>query len=32
MIIVNLDDPAELDDLLDARGYQEFLIQETEVD
>jgi glycine cleavage system H protein len=32
MIIVNLDDPAELDDLLDARGYQEFLIQEAEVD
>jgi glycine cleavage system H protein len=32
MIIVNLDDPAELNDLLDARGYQEFLIQEAEVD
>jgi glycine cleavage system H protein len=32
MIIVDLDDPAELDDLLDARGYQEFLIQEAEVD
>ncbi len=32
MIIVNLDDPAELDDLLDARGYHEFLIQEAEVD
>ena len=32
MIIVDLDDPEELDDLLDARGYQEFLIQEAEVD
>ena len=32
MIIVDLEDPAELDDLLDARGYQEFLIQEAEVD
>ena len=32
MIIVDLDDTAELDDLLDARGYQEFLIQEADVD
>jgi glycine cleavage system H protein len=32
MIIVDLEDPTELDDLLDARGYQEFLIQEAEVD
>jgi glycine cleavage system H protein len=32
MIIVDLEDPAELDDLLDARGYHEFLIQEAEVD
>jgi len=32
MIIVDLDDPAELDELLDAKGYQEFLIQEAEVD
>ena len=32
MVIVDLEDPEELDDLLDARGYQEFVIQETEVD
>ncbi len=32
MIIVDLEDPAELDELLDAKGYQEFLIQEAEVD
>lgn len=32
MIIVDLEDPTELDDLLDARGYHEFLIQEAEVD
>jgi glycine cleavage system H protein len=32
MIIVDLEDPEELDDLLDARGYQEFVIQEAEVD
>jgi len=32
MIIVDLDDPVELDELLDAKGYQEFLIQEAEVD
>jgi len=32
MIIVDLEDPAELDDLLDVRGYQEFVIQEAEVD
>ena len=32
MIIVDLEDPTELDDLLDAKGYQEFLVQETEVD
>jgi len=32
MIIVDLEDPTELDDLLDARGYREFLIQEAEVD
>ena len=31
MIIVDLEDPTELDDLLDARGYHEFLIQEAEV-
>jgi glycine cleavage system H protein len=30
--IVDLEDPEELDDLLDARGYQEFVIQEAEVD
>jgi glycine cleavage system H protein len=32
MIIVSLEDPEELDDLLDVRGYQEFVIQEAEVD
>ncbi len=32
MIIVDLEDPEELDELLDARGYQEFVIQEAEVD
>ncbi len=32
MIIVDMEDPEELDDLLDARGYQEFVIQEAEVD
>jgi glycine cleavage system H protein len=32
MIIVDLEDPSELDDLLDVRGYQEFVIQEAEVD
>jgi glycine cleavage system H protein len=32
MVIVNMDDPEELDDLLDVRGYQEFVIQEAEAD
>jgi glycine cleavage system H protein len=32
MIIVDLEDPEELDELLDVRGYQEFVIQEAEVD
>jgi glycine cleavage system H protein len=32
MIIVNLEDLEELDDLLDVRGYQEFVIQEMEAD
>ncbi len=32
MIIVDLDDPSELDELLDAKAYQEFLIQEAEED
>jgi glycine cleavage system H protein len=32
MVIVDLEDPTELDDLLDAKGYHEFLIQEAEVD
>ena len=32
MIIVDLEDPQELDDLLDVREYQEFVIQEAEVD
>jgi glycine cleavage system H protein len=31
MIIVEIDDPEELDDLLDQRGYQDFVIQEGEV-
>jgi glycine cleavage system H protein len=32
MVIVNMDDPEELDDLLDMRGYQEFVIREAEAD
>jgi hypothetical protein len=32
MIIVDIDDLAELDDLLDTRGYQDFVIREAEVD
>jgi glycine cleavage system H protein len=32
MIIVGIDDPAELDDLLDVGDYQEFVIREAEVD
>ena len=32
MIIVDLEDLEELDDLLDVRGYQEFVIQEMEAD
>jgi glycine cleavage system H protein len=32
MIIVNMDDPDELEELLDTRGYQDFVIEETEVD
>jgi glycine cleavage system H protein len=32
MIIVNMDDPEEIEDLLDTRGYQDFVIEETEVD
>jgi glycine cleavage system H protein len=32
MIIVNMDDPEELEDLLDTRGYQDFVIEETGVD
>ncbi|MDA8124168.1 MAG: glycine cleavage system protein GcvH [Deltaproteobacteria bacterium] len=32
MIIVEMDDQEELDDLLDMRGYQDFVIQEGEVD
>ena len=32
MVIVEIDDPEELDDLLDMRGYQDFVIQEGEVD
>ncbi|MEK6654996.1 MAG: glycine cleavage system protein GcvH [Thermodesulfobacteriota bacterium] len=32
MIIVEMDDLEELDDLLDARGYQDFVIREAEVD
>ncbi|MBU0575008.1 MAG: glycine cleavage system protein GcvH [Proteobacteria bacterium] len=32
MIIVEMDDLEELDDLLDTRGYQDFVIREAEVD
>jgi len=32
MIIVEMDDLEELDDLLDTRDYQDFVIQEAEVD
>jgi glycine cleavage system H protein len=32
MIIVNMDDPEEMDELLDTRGYQEFVIREAEAD
>jgi glycine cleavage system H protein len=32
MIIVEIGDPEELDDLLDQHGYQDFVIQEGEVD
>jgi len=32
MIVVEMEDLEELDDLLDASGYQEFVIQEAEVD
>ncbi len=32
MIVIDIADPAELDDLLDLKGYQDFLAQETEID
>ena len=32
MIIVEMDDQGDLDDLLDTRGYQDFLIQEMDVE
>ena len=32
MIVMEIEDPAELDDLLDVKGYQEFLILEAEAD
>lgn len=32
MVVVELEDPEELDDLLDTKGYQEFVIQEGEDD
>jgi hypothetical protein len=32
MIIVDMGDPEELEELLDTRGYQDFVIQEAEVD
>ena len=32
MILVEMDDLEELDDLLDTRGYQDFVIREAEVD
>ncbi|MCX7982870.1 MAG: glycine cleavage system protein GcvH [Syntrophales bacterium] len=32
MIVIEMKDPSELDDLLDAQGYQDFIIQEVEGD
>lgn len=32
MVIVEMDDPEELEDLLDTNGYQEYVIQESEAD
>ena len=32
MIVVEMDDLAELDELLDTRSYQDFVVQEAEVD
>jgi glycine cleavage system H protein len=32
MMVIDIADPAELDDLLDMKGYQDFLAQETEID
>jgi len=32
MIVMEIEDPAELDDLMDVKGYQEFLILEAEAD
>jgi len=32
MMVIDIADPAELDDLLDVKGYQDFLAQETEID
>ncbi len=32
MVVMEIEDPAELDDLLDVKGYQEFLILEAEAD
>jgi len=32
VIVVEMKDPSELDDLLDAQGYQDFIIQEVEGD
>ena len=32
MIVMEIEDPEELDDLLDVKGYQEFLILEAEAD
>ena len=32
MIVMEIEDPAELDDLLEVKGYQEFLILEAEAD
>jgi glycine cleavage system H protein len=32
MMVIDIEDPAELDDLLDLKGYQDFLAQEMEID
>ena len=32
MIVIDIAEPSELDDLLDLKGYQDFIAQETEID